>query len=118
MKGLKEVIQDVIKGHESAYSQPSILETELVKLIKYAIRERDDRLVRKEEIFASNLIAQVVNKLGFEADINVGRDLWELVSEDSQAQWLIPPDNEEGVLINLVNVAENMAKLQCYIEFN
>lgn len=117
MNKLVGAIERVIKGRESAYSSVSSLNTELVKLIQYAISERDDRSVRDDEQSASLLMAQVVTHLGFNADVNVGRDLWELVSEDSQAQWLIPPEDEEGMLINLVNVAENMSKSQCYIAF-
>lgn len=117
MAALTDVVGGVIKGRESAYSSVSNLSTELVKLIQYAINNRDDRSVHDDEKSASLLMSQAVTTLGFDADINVGRDLWELVSEDSQAQWLIPPEDEEGMLINLVNVAENMAKSQCYIEF-
>jgi hypothetical protein len=117
MDKLVGAVEGVIKGRESSYSSVSDLNTELDKLIQYAISNRDDLPVRDDEKAASLLMSQAVTKLGFDADINVGRDLWELVSEDSQAQWLIPPEDEEGMLINLVNVAENMAKSQCYIDF-
>jgi hypothetical protein len=86
MDMLADTIENVIKSRESAYSPASDIKTELVKLIKYAISERDDRSVHDDEQSASLLMAQAVTKLGFDADVNVGRDLWELVSEDLQAQ--------------------------------
>ena len=113
-----QIVDHVIKGREGAYSQPSVLIEQVTKLINYSIANRDERVVHVEELEASKLISEAISKLGFESDTNVGRDLWELVSEDSQAQWIEPPDCEDGVYVSLVNVAENMATNQCYINFN
>jgi hypothetical protein len=116
-EGVINVIESVIQGREQAYESISVLEVELTKLINYAISERDPRCVHQSELATAELISSLISSLSFDADLNVGRDLWELVSEDSQAQWLEPPLDEKGVLISLVNVANNMAKNECYIEF-
>jgi hypothetical protein len=117
MNELELAVVSVINGHESAYTTPSVLTKELNKLIQYAIDKRDERHVDEGDAEASMLISKAIASLGFSSDINVGRDLWELVSEDSQAQWLYPPEDQQGVVISLVNVAQNMATSQCYIEF-
>ncbi|WP_136630272.1 hypothetical protein [Marinobacter salsuginis] len=114
---LQEVVSGVIAGREPAYADSDILSVEMARLIDYAFENRDARPVHPEEAKVGQLVAEAVRILGYEADANVGRDLWELVSEDSQAQWLVPPESIEGVHISLVNVANNMAKGQCYIEF-
>lgn len=115
---LTKVIFNSIKGRERAYVQTSELQVQFKKLVEYAISNRDDRPVHQNELVASKLIADAMSGIGYAIDVNVGRDIWELVSEDSQAQWLHPPDSIDGVYISLVNVAQNMAKNQCYIEFN
>lgn len=117
VKSLSKVVCSVTKGRESAYANNVDLEAQLKKLIEYAISNRDDRPVHPEEVVASNLISDAMTEIGYVTDVNVGRDIWELVSEDSQAQWLYPPESLNGVYISLVNVAQNMAVNQCYIEF-
>lgn len=115
---LREVALSVIDGRESAYAGADSLSAEMSRLIDYAVSNRDGRDVHPEEAQAARIVADSIRALGYEADACIGRDLWELVSEDSQAQWLAPPESAEGVYIILVNVANNMAKGQCYIEFN
>jgi hypothetical protein len=114
---LREVVSNVIDGRESAYADADTLSVELSRLIDYAVSNRDARDVHPEEAHASRIVADSIRALGYEADICIGRDLWELVSKDSQAQWLEPPESAEGVYISLVNVANKMAEGQCYIEF-
>lgn len=118
VKSLAEVVSLVTKGRESAYANNIDLEVQLKKLVEYAISSRDDRPVDLEDMVASELISDSIAEIGLVADVNVGRDLWELVSEDSQAQWLCPPEGVNDVYISLVNVAQNMVTNQCYIEFN
>jgi hypothetical protein len=118
VKSLTEVICSITKGRESAYVNNVELEVQLKKLVEYAISSRDDRSVDQEELVASKLISDAMAEIGYVMDVNVGRDIWELVSEDSQAQWLLPPESINDVYISLVNVANNMAENQCYIEFN
>lgn len=115
-KSLSEIVYSVTKGRESAYANNSDLAVQLKKLVEYAISSRDDRPVHQEEVVASKLISEALAEIGYVVDGNVGRDLWELVSEDSQAQWLSPPESISDVYISLVNVAQNMADNQCYIE--
>ncbi|WP_369625336.1 hypothetical protein [Marinobacterium sp. BA1] len=114
---LREVALRVINGRESAYADADSLSAELSRLIDYAVSNRDARDIHPEEAQTARIVADAIRALGYEADNCIGRDLWELVSEDSQAQWLAPPESVEGVYISLVNVANNMAKGQCYIEF-
>jgi hypothetical protein len=118
MNELSVAIQRVVKGREDAYCSVEALMPEMLKLIKYAMYNRDDRAVNSDEKEASVLVVNALTSLGFEADMNIGRDLWELVSEDSQAQWLYPPEEVEGVIISLVNVSDNMARSQCNIAFH
>ena len=118
VKSLAEIVYSVTKGRESAYANNVDLEAQFKKLIEYAISSRDDRPVDSEEIVASKLISDAMSEIGYVTDVNVGRDIWELVIEDSQAQWLLPPESINDVYISLVNVAQNMAENQCYIEFN
>lgn len=108
----------VIQGREKAYSGVADLRIQLTKLIQYAIDNRDEREIHSEEMEASKLVSETLNEFGYATDVYIGRDLWELVSEDSQAQWLHPPEDIEGVIISLVNVAENMVSSQCYIKFS
>jgi hypothetical protein len=117
-KSLSEVVCSVTKGRKSAYASNTNIEVQLKKLVEYAISNRDKRPVHQDEIVACKLIVDAIAEIGYDVDVNVGRDIWELVSEDSQAQWLYPPESIDGVFINLVNVANNMATSQCYIEFN
>lgn len=117
MKSLAEVVSSVTKGRESAYTSSADLESQFKKLVEYAISNRDDRPVHQDELMASKLISDSMTEIGYFADVNVGRDLWELVSEDSQAQWLYPPESIDDVYISIVNVAQNMASDQCNIEF-
>lgn len=117
-KALMEVVCSVTKGRESAYANNGELEAQLKKLVEYAIASRDDRPIHQEEVCASKLISEALAEIGYVVDSKVGRDLWELVSEDSQAQWLSSPESFNDLYISLVNVAQNMATNQCYIEFN
>lgn len=114
---LQEVVCSVIDGRESAYADSNALSSEMDRLINYAVSSRDPRPVHTDEAQTAQLVVNAVRDLGYELDAYIGRDLWELVSEDSQAQWLEPPNSVEGVYISLVNVANNMAQGQCYIEF-
>ncbi|WP_300494649.1 hypothetical protein [Marinobacter sp.] len=114
---LREVASSVIDGRESAYADADSLSAELLRLIDYAVSNRNARDVHPEEAQAARVVADSIRALGYEANIFIGRDLWELVSEDSQAHWLAPPESTEDVYISLVNVANNMAKGQCYIDF-
>lgn len=118
MNELSIAIQRVVKGREDAYCSVEALMPEMSKLIKYAVDNPNDRAVNSDEKEASVLVANALTSLGIAADMNIGRDLWELVSEDSQAQWLCPPENIESVISSLVNVSDNMAKSQCNIEFH
>ena len=117
VKSLDDVVGKVTKGRESAYANNTDLAGQLKKLVEYAISSRDDRPVHQEEVVASKLISEALAEIDYVADGNVGRDLWELVSEDAQAQWLCPPESINDVYISLVNVAQNMADNQCNIEF-
>ncbi|WP_196161821.1 hypothetical protein, partial [Reinekea sp. G2M2-21] len=65
MDKLLDAIEGVIAGHENAYSPASDLKTELVRLIQYAINERDGCAVRDYQQPVSLLMAQAVTKLGF-----------------------------------------------------
>lgn len=114
---LQEVVCSVIDGRESAYADSHTLCIEMARLINYAISNRDPRPIHTDEEQTAQLVAKAVRDLGYELDTYIGRDLWELVSEDSQAQWLESPDSVEGVYVSLVNVANNMAQGQCRIEF-
>lgn len=112
------VVSTVIAGRETAYSSREAIAAQLEKLIQHAVNNRHIRDVHPDEADAANLVAESLRKIGYEADANIGRDLWELVSEDAQAQWIDPPESAEGVYISLVNVANNMAEGQCYIDFS
>jgi hypothetical protein len=116
-KSLLKVIASVTKGRENAYAENAVISTQFKKLVEYAILNRDERPVVQEDVEASKLISNAMIEIGYAVDVNVGRDIWELVSKDSQAQWLFPPESINGVYISLVNVAQNMASNQCYIEF-
>jgi hypothetical protein len=117
VKSLNEAVCFVTEGRKRAYASDKKLTVQLKKLIEYAIANRDERQVDLEEKAACDLIAQAMGQVGYVVDTHVGRDVWELVSEDSQAQWLFPPEDIDDVLISLVNVANNMATNQCNIEF-
>ncbi|EAZ97686.1 hypothetical protein [Marinobacter sp. ELB17] len=114
---LQEIVNKIIDGREAAYSRQSALVDELERLIEYAMLNGDPRPVHPSEAQAAQLIASAINDLGYQADANIGRDLWELVSEDAQAQWLYPPETVDGVYNALVNTAENMVKGWCNIQF-
>jgi hypothetical protein len=115
---ITETISKVIQGREQAYTEPERIKNCLVRLIDYAITNRDDCDIHPDELDASILIASSVIKLGLVADVKVGHTIWKLISEDSQAQWLYPPENIDGIYINLINVANNMATNQCHIDFS
>lgn len=114
---IREVIEVVINGRDKSYEDVDSLLSKFKYLIEYTLNNRDEREVDNYDIYSCIIISKALKILGFKADEKTGRDLWELVSEDSQAQWLIPPSTVDGVFINLTNVAQNMAKNQCNIDF-
>jgi hypothetical protein len=112
-----EVVRSVTEGREASYASPEDIARHMVRLIQFTVDQRDCRAVDSHEIQAARLIAGALKELGYRVDVNVSRDLWELISSDSQAQWLYPPTSHASFYVNLVNTANNMAKGECYINF-
>jgi hypothetical protein len=63
-------------------------------------------------------VSEALADYGFPMTVESGHRLWELISLDAQAGWLLGPVEKDGVIINVINVANHMAKSQCYIDFD